>query len=85
MLPQVKEDFIEIMFQHGPQEGDEPNGTTMVRVLEVVEERLIDFQKGKLACPQNDEAIRKIREGIFWLQERSRDRQARGVEGTYNP
>lgn len=41
-----------------------------------------DFNsRGKFACRENAIALTHFEEGLMWLQKRTRDRQARGVEG----
>lgn len=51
-------------------------------LLAVLEDRLIGFQSGQYACRENAVALTKIQEAMMWLQKRTRDRMARGVEGT---
>jgi hypothetical protein len=72
-----------IEFQKGPL-GDTgyPNGLSNEALLAVVEDRLIGFQSGEFACRENAVALTKLQESIMWLQKRTRDRLARGVEGT---
>lgn len=36
----------------------------------------------KFPCRENSLAITKLEEAMMWLRERTRDREARGVEGT---
>jgi len=56
------------------------DGTTNEEVLAVLIDRL-NYLNGKFPCPENSIAIRKLREGLFWLNERTRERVARQVEG----
>ena len=45
-----------------------------------------DFsQRGKFACRENACALTHLEEALMWLQKRTRDRMARGVEGTHSP
>lgn len=39
-------------------------------------------QRGQYACRENAMALTHFEEGLMWLQKRTRDRMARGVEGT---
>lgn len=39
---------------------------------------------GKFACRENAIALTHLKEALMWLQKRTRDRMARGVEGTNN-
>lgn len=74
---------VRIDFQNGPlQETVYPNGLSNESLLAVVEDRLAGFQAGKFACPENGMALAKVSEAMMWLQKRTRDRMARGVEGT---
>lgn len=42
-----------------------------------------DFNsRGDFACKENAVALTHLEEGLMWLQKRTRDRMARGVEGT---
>ena len=42
-----------------------------------------DFNtRGKYACKENAMALTHLEESLMWLQKRTRDRIARGVEGT---
>lgn len=45
-------------------------------------DRLRSFQKGQYACRENAIALTHMEEALMWLQKRTRDRLARGVEGT---
>lgn len=51
-------------------------------LLAVVIDRLRGFQSGPYGCRENAVALTKIEEATMWLQKRTRDRMARGVEGT---
>lgn len=71
-----------IPFQNGPLQEAGLNGISNESLLAVVEDRLIGFQSGEFACRENAIALTKIQEAMMWLQKRTRDRMARGVEGT---
>jgi len=43
---------------------------------------LRSFQAGPYACRENALALTKIEEAMHWLNHRTAERQARGVEGT---
>jgi hypothetical protein len=45
---------------------------------------LLGFQSGEYACRENAIALTHIQDAMMWLQKRTRDRMARGVEGTNN-
>lgn len=71
-----------IHFQNGPIQEAGINGISNEALLAVVEDRLSGFQSGEYACRENAVALTKIQEAMMWLQKRTRDRTARGVEGT---
>lgn len=75
---------IVIHFQNGPlqETGGVPNGLSNEALLAIVEDRLSGFQSGQFACRENAVALTKLQEAMMWLQKRTRDRLARGVEGT---
>ena len=72
-----------ISFQNGPIGEAGFNGISGEVLLAIVEDRLIGFQSGQYACRENAIALTKIQEAMMWLQKRTRDRMARGVEGTH--
>jgi len=53
-------------------------------LLAVCREYLQDVNQGELQSRETAVAITKIDEAILWLGKRAADRQARGVQGTYN-
>jgi hypothetical protein len=71
-----------IHFQNGPIQEVGVNGVSNEALLAIVEDRLACFQAGQYACRENAVALTKIQEAMMWLQKRTRDRVARGVEGT---
>lgn len=58
------------------------NGTTVEEVLRIARTRLSDLNS-KFASRQNALAITKIEEALHWLEDRTRERKERGVEGTH--
>jgi hypothetical protein len=85
-----------IRFQNGPVSTPETmNGITNEALIAVVIDRLRGFQfqrkedgtfdeskRGTYACKENACALTHLEESLMWLQKRTRDRMARGVEGT---
>lgn len=71
-----------IRFQNGPINEFGVNGISNEALLAIVEDRLLGFQSGQFACRENAVALTKLQEAMMWLQKRTRDRMARGVEGT---
>lgn len=78
---------ISIDWQNGPLmvggERREPNGAFVEGVLEAAVGRLEFYQRSEFRCRENALAITKIEEALHWLQHRTADREARGVEGTH--
>jgi len=57
------------------------DGTTNEEVLAVVIDRMRSLQ-AKASCRQNALAITKLEEALMWLNDRTADRERRGVENT---
>lgn len=76
-----------INWQNGPLvvdgERKEPNGAFVETVLKAALNRLYTYQLSKFACRENALAITKIEEALHWLDARTKDREARGVEGSH--
>lgn len=72
-----------ILFQNGPINEVGVNGITQEVLLAICIDRLEHFQSGPFACRENALALTKLQEAQMWLQKRTRDRMARGVEGTH--
>lgn len=73
-----------IQFQNGPlkETNDLPNGLSNESLLAVLIDRMQGFQSGAFSCRENAIALTHLEEAMMWLQKRTRDRMARGVEGT---
>lgn len=71
-----------VKFQNGPIQEAGVNGISEEALLAIVADRLNCFQSGRYSCIENEVALTKIQEAMMWLQKRTRDRTARGVEGT---
>jgi hypothetical protein len=81
---------MEIRWQKGPlgrgTDRQTPNGAFVETVLSAVLQRIEFYQSangGKFKCRENALAITKIEEALLWLDKRTRDREAREVEGTH--
>jgi hypothetical protein len=72
----------EITFQNGPISENGVNGVSNEALLAIVRHRLQGFQSGQFSCRENAIALTKIEEALHWLLSRTRERAARGVEGT---
>lgn len=84
-----------LSFQNGPIASPaDMNGITGEAIIAVAIDRLRGFQftrdeagnytkaPGPFACRENAIALTKLEEALMWLQKRTRERMARGVEGT---
>ena len=72
-----------LRFQDGPIKEAGINGVMDENLIAIVIDRLQGFQTGDFKSRYNAIAIPKLEEALMWLQKRTRDREARGVEGTY--
>jgi len=73
--------FIAIKFQAGPVKERGINGTSVENVIELLIKRLEGFQAGPFKTRETALAITRLQEASHWLEARTRDRIARGVEG----
>lgn len=71
-----------VHFQNGPIKENGVNGCHQEDLIAIVIDRLQHFQKGDFACRDNEMAIVKLEEALMWLNKRTSNRIARGVEGT---
>jgi hypothetical protein len=71
----------EIKFQKGPIKEAGVNGLSGEALLAVEIDRLRGFQSGPFACDDNARALLCCEMALYWLQKRTRERVARGVEG----
>lgn len=74
-----------IRFQNGAAHEAGINGLTNEALIAVVLDRLRGFQSGQFAGRDNAMAISHLEDALMRLQRRTRDRQARGVEGYSKP
>jgi hypothetical protein len=88
---------VNLRFQNGPiQTPADRNGITNEAIIAVAIDRMRGFQyarnedssfnfsiPGKYACVENAEALKHLESALEWLQKRTKDRLARGVEGTH--
>lgn len=86
---------LQIEWQNGPRKHEyddgvqagggllPPNGAFVEDVLWAALQRLQFFNEGKFRSRQNSIAITKIEEALWALQDRTNERQFRGVEGSH--
>lgn len=73
--------YQHISFQNGPIAENGVNGLTQEALLAIVIDRLECFQAGPFASDYNEIALAHVRSALSVLQQRTKDRIARGVEG----
>ncbi len=76
--------YAKIKFQKGAIKESGINGCHNEDLIAIVIDRLQGFQSGNFSCRENAIAITKLEEALLWLNKRTNDRIARGVEGTNN-
>lgn len=75
--------LLTVQFQHGPRnESDSTPGVLDVDLLEIVRDRLTDFQNGPFASQYNADALNHITAALIALNARTQERAERGVLGT---
>ncbi len=74
---------LSVLFQNGPIKEVGVNGVTHEALIAVVIDRMRSFQAGPYACQANADALAALEIALFHLQTRTRERIARGVEGTH--
>lgn len=72
----------EVSFYRLNEDGSSEHGTTLEEMLRVSIDRLKDLNE-RFSCRENALAITKMQEALMWLNERTRERTARRVEGKH--
>lgn len=76
-----------IGWQHGPLGRGEnrraPNGAFVEDIIEAAADRLRYYQCGRFASVYNAEALEHLDAALSALDRRTKDREARAVEGTH--
>lgn len=72
----------EVSFYKLNEDGSSEHGTTLEEMLRVSIERLQDLNE-RFSCRENAIAITKMQEALMWLNARTENRKARGVEGKH--
>lgn len=80
--PDADRVLASLNFQNGPIPEFGINGITNETLIAVLIDRLEGFQGGQYAHPYNADALTSLRSAMASLKQRTRDRLARGVEGT---
>lgn len=74
--------LADIHFQEGPIKEAGVNGITQEALIAICMDRLEGFQAGPYPSADNMEALQHLAMAMECLQRRTRERLARGVEGT---
>ena len=74
-----------IKFQKGPRKDiNSTQGIIDSDLLEIVRDRLKDFQAGPLATKENEHALTHIEEALMWMNRRVEDRIERNLIDEYD-
>ena len=78
---------IDVRWQDGPlgrdEDRQEPNGAFVEGVIQAAIQRIEYYQASQFGCRENALALTKLQEAMMWLEERTRGRETRSVEGTH--
>lgn len=78
----VEHPYVRVVFQNGLPRDVGVNGCRVDDVINVALERLTQYQQGPLACPENEEAIRLLKDARHALELRILRRKEQGVINT---
>lgn len=81
----IEKEYIRIKLQHGNPAEVGVNGCAIEDVIEVLIQKLLDFQGRKLSCEENKVALFHLSEAQEALVLRRRLRAEQGVIGTSKP
>lgn len=77
-----KRTFQQVRFYRLNPDGSYENGTTVEEVIDCALARLSELNT-KFTCKENEEALVHLKEAYRFLEMRTADRKARGVEGKH--
>ncbi|MEZ5163017.1 MAG: hypothetical protein R2688_04565 [Fimbriimonadaceae bacterium] len=78
----IEKEFIHITFQHGDPNEVGVNGCRIEDILDIVTDKILDFQGRDLSCPENATALYHLDLAREALLLRRRRREQQGVIGT---
>lgn len=81
----VERPFIRVVFQHGNPAETGVNGCRVEDVIEILVNKLLDFQGRDLACEENATALYHLEMAREALVLRRRRREQQGVMGVRAP
>lgn len=61
----------------------EPNGAFVETVIDAARQRIAHYQSTQFACVENHFALAKLEEALWWLDQRTKKRTAKNIEGTH--
>lgn len=77
-----------ISWQNGPlgrgNDRKEPNGAFVEDIIDAVIERIQFYQASEFNCAANADALDHLRSAAIALDSRTKEREARSVEGTHS-
>jgi hypothetical protein len=76
---------VSLKFQNGPIAESGVNGITHEALLSILIDRMEGFQSGTYANDYNENALKHLKVAQEALQQRTKERMSRGVEGTHQP
>lgn len=83
----VRGQGLDISWQDGPlgrgEDRQEPNGAFVETVIAAARQRLKYYQASEFACEENAASIDLLGSALTILNDRTKDREARGVEGIH--
>lgn len=78
---------ITVSWQNGPLQVDgerrDPSGAFVETVIAIAADRLEFYQGSKFLCEENAKALEHLYAALAVLDQRTKSREARGVEGTH--
>ena len=82
--PDLEKQPLQFIHKETTDDGSKTiaNRTTNEEVLRILIDRMYYLQK-KQPCRENSIVITNLEESLMWLEKRTADRIARGVEGTF--
>lgn len=82
---QLNTEFVQIKFQHGNPTEVGANGVSVEDVIEILVQKLLDFQGRELGCLENAVALWHLDAAQEALLQRRKKRADQGVLGTRDP
>lgn len=76
-----------ISWQNGPlgrgEDRIEPNGAFVEDIIKAAMDRIDYYQRSKFWCERNQNARKHLDKALYELNQRTREREERNVEGTH--